>query len=198
MSNPFATRWIRPGATPYLFANGGPTLDALVRHVRAGKSLEIVGPHGSGKSTLIEALLAALSAAEIPWRASSLHDGGMARRTRSSAGVGARVHSIDGFEQLSWAERAAVRLRARVLAHGLIVTAHAPVGMDLVLRTEVTPDLAVAVVTRLLERAPPQALVRPTDVLPRLRAHAGNLREALFDLYDAYQPALSRNCRPGQ
>src|SRR5262249_3901502 len=100
---------------------------------------------------------------------------------------GRRVDVVDGFEQLSWARRAATRLLALSLRHGLLVTAHAPIGLQRVFRTAVTPDVAVAVVARLLERAPATVRVRPADVLPRLRTHGGNLREALFDLYDAYQ-----------
>jgi len=195
--NPFSSRWIRPGANPYLFPADGPALANLVSHVAGGGFLEIVGPHGSGKSTLVEALLESLAARGAPWRAISLHDGGETIVARRSPGRGRAVVVVDGYEQLGWVRRRATRLRARLLGRGLVVTVHRPLGLGRVFSTTVTPELAVAIAGRLLERAPGARSVRATDVLPRLRAHAGNLREALFDLYDAYQPELSRMLSAG-
>ena len=60
--NPFATRFVRPGAIPYRFANGlvGRDRASLRQHDWRG---EIVGPHGSGKSTLVQTLIPPLKEA---------------------------------------------------------------------------------------------------------------------------------------
>jgi Mrp family chromosome partitioning ATPase len=66
-SNPFATRHTRPGAVPPLDPAGAPldigvVLVALERHRRVA----IVGPHGTGKSTLLAALADTLAADRRP------------------------------------------------------------------------------------------------------------------------------------
>ena len=67
-SNPFATRFVRPGAMRYHFALGESETEAhrryreLVRDLVAKGAGLIVGPHGSGKSTLLRSLDSALAA----------------------------------------------------------------------------------------------------------------------------------------
>jgi len=61
-ANPFATRFVRPGSVPFLFAHQ-ETVEQLVD--RLGKARwygQIVGPHGSGKSTLLASMLPGLRA----------------------------------------------------------------------------------------------------------------------------------------
>ncbi|WP_372716257.1 ATP-binding protein [Novipirellula sp.] len=73
-SNPFCTRFVRPGAIGYRFdpqqdaeplvaapTLAAPTLAALVRRICDPPFQLIVGPHGSGKSTLIRELVPRLS-----------------------------------------------------------------------------------------------------------------------------------------
>src|SRR5262249_23632578 len=55
--NPFATRRVRPGAIPFLFPTGESVGQLLDRLRAAGWWGQVVGPHGSGKSTLVAALL---------------------------------------------------------------------------------------------------------------------------------------------
>src|ERR1700752_1716028 len=73
-TNPFATRWVRPGAVPYHFTDGtnAPGLIASLKanHWRGA----IIGPHGSGKSTLLATLVPLIKAAGRHVRAISLHD----------------------------------------------------------------------------------------------------------------------------
>lgn len=68
-SNPFCTRIVRPGAIEYRFDPqedvepllDAPILDVLIRRICDTPFQLIVGPHGSGKSTLIRELVPRLS-----------------------------------------------------------------------------------------------------------------------------------------
>src|SRR5262245_49587973 len=72
-SNPFSTRFIRPGAIPFIFS-AGESAESLVDHLRVNNWRgQIIGPHGSGKSTLLAALLPALQAAGRTVACVSLH-----------------------------------------------------------------------------------------------------------------------------
>jgi hypothetical protein len=69
---------------------------------------------------------------------------------------------------------------------GLVVTAHGPVGLPVLLRTEVTPQTARRVIQWLRpdSEAPPEV-----EMSDRLRACRGNFREVLFEMYDEYESA---------
>ena len=55
--NPFSTRYTRPGAIPFRFPPG-TSADGLVEQLRRQQWRgAIVGPHGSGKSSLVAALV---------------------------------------------------------------------------------------------------------------------------------------------
>lgn len=63
ISNPFATRYTRPEAAEYLFPPGAGA-DLLIARLRASAWWgQLTGPHGSGKSTLVQTLLPRLQAA---------------------------------------------------------------------------------------------------------------------------------------
>ena len=63
ISNPFATRYTRPDASEYLFPPDGGA-DLLIARLRESAWWgQITGPHGSGKSTLVQTLLPHLEAA---------------------------------------------------------------------------------------------------------------------------------------
>jgi hypothetical protein len=76
-TNPFATRWTRPGAIPFVFADGGTMLDLVARLQANEWRGAIVGPHGSGKSTLLAALVPAIAATGRRAVVIRLHDRGL-------------------------------------------------------------------------------------------------------------------------
>jgi hypothetical protein len=134
-TNPFCTRHVRPGAIPYIFP-AGESAQQLVERLRENAWRgEIIGPHGSGKSTLVESLVPELRRAGVRPVVIAIHD--WSRRLPadwSQTLVRARsVLVIDGFEQLPWFARAWVKLRCRLLRCGLIVTAHQPMGLPLLM-----------------------------------------------------------------
>ncbi|MEX0675957.1 MAG: hypothetical protein WD063_02700 [Pirellulales bacterium] len=187
-SNPFSTRFVRPGAVPYLFAPG-QSADGLVRRLAGlGWRGQIIGPHGSGKSTLLAALAEPLARAGRRSWTVSLHDG--ARRLpagwiRQAQRAGANQIVVDGYEQLSALNRFFVKAQCRWRGWGLLASAHGDVGFPTLLLTASDPATAQALVRRLLsgEDGP----ITPELVAQCFAARGGNVRETLFALYDRWR-----------
>ncbi|MBC7852861.1 MAG: hypothetical protein IAF94_05445 [Pirellulaceae bacterium] len=190
-SNPFATRFTRPGAIGYLFPPGQSavgTLDLLRNNDWWG---EIVGPHGSGKSSLLAELLPLLEATGRRVSVCSLHQGDRTLPI-SKADVAAWNADtqvvIDGYEQLSWWSKRRLQASVKARQAGLLVTAHQPMGLPSLFTTKPTLDLARQIVARLLEGGMDGTEVPSyDDVAAAFAAHGANLREMLFSLYDVYQ-----------
>lgn len=187
-TNPFSTRHVRPGAIPYLFppdASCETLLACLEQNAWFG---QIVGPHGSGKSALVATLIAALGAREHPVERIELHDGqralpgGLARIAALARGT---LVIVDGYEQLATWNRLRLRRCCRRQGLGLLVTVHTPVRLPLLFSTEATPQLAERIVQYLLGQLPWP--VSEAELHRAFERHQGNLRELLFDLYDAYE-----------
>jgi hypothetical protein len=194
--NPFATRRVRPGAIPFFFPAGESVGQVLDRLRAAGWWGQVVGPRGSGKSTLVAALLPGLREAGREPLLVVRHRGERAlpRATwadlrRAGRAGRALVVAIDGYEQLSPWSRFRVRRRCRRHGHGLLATAHADMGLPDLYRTRVTPEVALRVVGHLTRGT--GVTIAAADVTARLDARAGDLRETLFDLYDLHE----RNAR---
>jgi hypothetical protein len=68
---------------------------------------------------------------------------------------------------------------------GLLVTAHGPVGLPPIYHTATGPERMERIVERLLSGD--WSRIHREEIAPRLAAHHGNVREALFDLYDLYE-----------
>jgi hypothetical protein len=184
-SNPFATRYTRPGALGFRFPPGG-SVDLLVERLRQHDwQGQIVGPHGSGKSSLLAALAPALAAAGRQVATIRLRDG----QRKLPAEIDPRGWNsstlvvVDGYEQLGrWARWRLQRWRRR-RGCGMLVTAHASVGLPTLWRTEPTADLLAEIVGQLLEK-PALEPVELAIVEAAFARRGGDLREALFDLFD--------------
>jgi len=186
--NPFCSRRVRPGALPYRFA-AGETAAGLVRRLgRSGWRGQIVGPHGSGKSALLAALVPAIEEAGRPTFAIELHDGQrrLPLSLRRTPGLdGSTVLIIDGYEQLSHWQRFRVRRFCRRRGLGLLVTAHTAVGLPELWQTASDLELARQIVEQLQREYPSR--VTSEDVAERFARREGDMREMLFDLYDLYE-----------
>lgn len=186
--NPFSTRHVRPGIVPYRFP-AGQTTGALVERLRNnGWRGQIVGPHGSGKSALVAALIAGIERAGRPTLLIEMHDGQrrlppIARRMRRlDAGT---VVVVDGYDQLALWRRVVLKRFCRRGGLGLVVTSHESVGLPDLCRTATSLPLARAIVEQLLGDEP--SPVTPDEVNELFKLHGGNVREVLFDLYDLYE-----------
>jgi hypothetical protein len=193
--NPFCTRRIRPGAIPFLFPPDQDAQTLLERLRTSGWQGEIVGPHGSGKSALLATLILALERAGQRVTLIELHDGQRRLPAKSMGKFLGQQKSpppplpdilvVDGYEQLPRWRRWLLRRRSRRHGRGLIVTAHASVGLPPLWQTSVTPELASRIVDQLTTGLTP--LLKPSELSDCLARHHGDMRETLFSLYDRYE-----------
>jgi hypothetical protein len=163
----------------------------LARFDRLRHRAAIVGPHGTGKTTLLEDLQEHLHARGVPTvalRLDSTHrtfargalDACFARITP------AHIICLDGAEQLTRFAWAAFARRTRA-AGGLIVTSHRTGLLPTLIECRTSAHLLDRLVSRLLAATPapppPATLPTPHDLFIK---HRGNLRDALRELYDCY------------
>ena len=201
-TNPFSTRFIQPGAIPYQCFEGSTVSDLAERFLQlTSKRGSIVGPHGSGKSTLVESMIPILGARRPETNIHQLRFStdqlashslkkSIAQWTRSSIVI------LDGYEQLGFWSRLMVEWAARSRSISILATAHQPLrGFETVWETSVDDSSSRWVVEQLLQQSGPSngsnELLESEDWARSRAAHGQNLRESLFDMYDWWQ----RSCR---
>ena len=191
--NPFSTAAIRPGAIAFRFYGDMDAARLLARLQENHWRGEIVGPHGSGKSTLLRTLLPLLKAAgrDIRYCAAPPH----AKQLPMSAADRATCNEttqvvIEGYELLGRRQQKWVERTCRDQDSGLLITCHQPQGLQPLLHTATTVELAIAIVAQLL---PPNCdFITAADVRERFARHGQNLRELLFEMYDLYEQRRPR------
>lgn len=185
--NPFSSRFVRPGALPFLFPPGDSAEAIVARFAASGRRGAIVGPHGSGKSTLVETLLTQLRDEGREVRVCLLRNGERTLRCGFDAGLQTGdVLVVDGYEQLGLLGRLALRRVVRRAGCGLLVTSHRPVhGLATLFAARPTSATTVALVERLT--AVQAGPIASTDVERLFDEHGGDVREVLFALYDLYE-----------
>lgn len=176
--NPFVAARFAPGQLPWF----GDELEWLCsRALVPGARHQIVGPHGSGKSSLLALLEArALSASFRVTRVRGSE--GFAPERFATRGP-RELWLVDEYEELSaWARLRLAAARARTRP-ALVVTAHHDIGYASLRLGAVTPETAELVVRQLVSGRDWPAPERPR-LAAALARHRGNLREVLFELYD--------------
>jgi energy-coupling factor transporter ATP-binding protein EcfA2 len=200
-ANPFATRFTRPGAIEYIFPPSQSAASLVEKFAKQDWLGEIVGPHGSGKSTLVAALVPELERAGRKLVRRVIRNDADGQKEANGIEVvppkyaavmaGSKkwddktVLVLDGIEQLSWWWRRRVRAECRRRGAGLLVTTHEPLDLPLLFRTQPSEPLAQQIVAQLLADHP--SPVTPADVTAAFKSSDGNLREMLFALYDGHQ-----------
>ncbi|MBW8877438.1 MAG: hypothetical protein JF614_20935 [Acidobacteria bacterium] len=180
--NPFAAQCVQ--AIPYRLS--GSTWEKLLDRLAALRCrAALVGPHGRGKTTLLEELARRLDERGLRTRRIVLREGdrrlsGAQRETLFRSLTARDVLLVDGAEQfgrLAWLE---VRTRSRA-AGGLVITSHRPGLLPTLYECRTTPELLAGIVADLVGREEAGRLPPAEDLLVR---HGGNVRDALRDLYD--------------
>ncbi len=148
-----------------------------------GLRAQLVGPHGTGKSTLLAHLLELL-------RKTGPEEPHVVRLTRQRPWLPAdwmprppaRLLALDGAEQLGPLAWRWVRVRTRLAGCGLLVTSHHDLGLPLLHETRMDPALALRVLHALLQdrQAPPSE----AEIARLLARHGGNMRDLLLTLYE--------------
>jgi hypothetical protein len=191
-SNPFSTKFIRPGAIDFIFDRGAALPEIFARFERFGLRGQIVGPHGCGKSTLLWALRRQLEQnAAIHW--TQVQPRGECNRLPNDDLCGNNldwpqpnssrdqrvVWVVDGFDQAGL--QAIRHLRDRNA-----------LATDYGFRTKLPrcrPSLTFAAFRSLVLQLLSNSAVELNehDIQNSYDQHFPNAREALFALYDAYE-----------
>ncbi len=207
-SNPFATRFVRPGTFEYQFSGcenaAGSRFAELVHRVRSYGGGVIVGPHGTGKSTLLASLDrfaretypdVARVQLHAPSRSTALvrarhafgNDGRVRAQQARLADRGLLI--IDGAEQLSWIGMIRLRRLLRLRSQFILATSHKPIGgLETLLQTRVDASLVSSLTDVLLRDSSREVsdLVR-SQLSSRDLTNLVNLRELWFEMYDVVQ-----------
>ncbi|MEO7319288.1 MAG: hypothetical protein ABIZ56_09895 [Chthoniobacteraceae bacterium] len=179
--NPFASHRIE--ALPFCFSTGDSWEALLTRLAAQSWRGSIAGPHGTGKSTVLDQLAPHLSARGFHPRLFRLSgeitaDG---KRQLLEAARSLRAPEfllIDGAEQLTTREWLGVHAAAAGGA-GCVITLPRAARLPVILETAPSPALLDA----LAEQLSPGSL--PTGTAGALFVrHRGNLRECLRELYN--------------
>ncbi len=199
--NPFSTRFVRPGAIVYQ-RHDGRSLNDLVddffdrHHGRAS----IIGPHGSGKSTLVAGLTEFFAErAEVFVYRLSTSDRNFARIWSDRQKWRPRnVVIVDGYEQFSVWSRWRLNVSVRRARASLLITAHhAFRGFPVLWETSIDEAIAIQLRDNLLEPYP--ELLSLADVEDAWREarkrFPPDLRETLMSLYDGAEVQKAKTAR---
>ena len=215
-SNPFRTSVVRPGAIAYQ-TSPQETLsftEGLIARLRQHRGGSIVGPHGSGKSTLVHSLVQAWSQQPVDghpvscqhlcfvmpaspsfrdrWR----HRRSLSERLRDhlSRTVPAEdaetLWVVDGAEQLSFLAYRHLIRTAKQQRLTLLATSHQPLpGLPVLHRTE-TSEAMIRQLTRdrIAHASAPVRSIVEADMNARDLSAITNVRDYWFDLYDIVGP----------
>lgn len=191
-SNPFSSRFTHPDKMDFQFAPGPRLQQIMYRLWDTDCWGEIVGPHGSGKSTLIALLVKQANRFGISPHLFSLHDKQRAMPTGWKQDVWDQFEPgrktmviVDGFEQLSRFARWRLRRTCSLKKWGLLVTAHTTVDLPTLYRTATSMQLTLLLVDSLQQGSP--LSISPAQIEQAYQRHNGNLRLVFHDLFDQYE-----------
>jgi energy-coupling factor transporter ATP-binding protein EcfA2 len=214
-ANPFSTSCIAPSQVVYRFSHGAgganaQTVDAqletLLAKLRGGRRSVIVGPHGTGKSTLLHTFLPKLQRSFPKVSFHQLSNDptlGIAKRMTERFKNGKRIRSellelppngllvVDGWEQLSLPSRWRIAKSAVSRKLVLLSTCHHRLpGWTLLHETKSSPKLIRSLAGDLLSDSPHEIRqLVDGDLKNRNLTSSTNVRDLWFEMYDKVEDA---------
>ena len=190
-SNPFAACNLDPKRIPWL-AVDHIDIESLTERAVNGPALQlIVGPHGTGKSALLSDLFKRISALRPDWQLTWISADSrersepIAKTTRDSSQP--RLLGIDGLDSWPLQRIAAYYWSTRWRKVKMIGTTHRARWLPVLAELHPTLTQLERVVDHLLRRQATGSFPDPELLRHLFQFHAGNLRNALFDLYDWWE-----------
>ena len=211
LTNPFSAAAVSGGRLPYLFADPSAETELLQALEQRQWIGQIVGPHGSGKTTLSHHLWVQ-SRVRFPRLVQVTIRGPKNIQRRVAGGSGRCLFVVDGIERLSRVDRWLFLFgfspfgnrRRAGQGDGLIVTGHRRLPwLPLVFETSFDQVLLDRLAGHLLEVPSPADISdidggdfwgqRWTDVSRALlQRHESNAREILMEMYDLYEASTRK------
>lgn len=192
--NPFSSRFIRPGARRYLFPPN-ESINSVLERLVEKRIVQIVGPHGSGKSTLVEMICQSSDydfAKVVISSSRPKNEAFKEIRNKIEASSQDKLLVIDGIEQLKVSQRSRIIAKCKMQKLLLLVTTHVSVGVDTLMQTSTSFNVFRQIVDEMLnERLDSVSrdadLIETTDIEWAFKNSFPDLREALFELYDVFE-----------
>ncbi|KAA5541383.1 hypothetical protein FYK55_17585 [Roseiconus nitratireducens] len=210
LTNPFSTDCISPSSVVYRFAaeNRAATdhavdahLENLLSKLRECRLGAIIGPHGTGKSTLLHTFLPKLQHAYPQVAFHQLcHDprDSLRRRFADRVQAGRRIRAalsslpaggllvVDGWEQLGRLSRWWISRSSGSNKVTLLVTAHhRPAGFTVIHETAASSQLVRALAKELTKDSPYRIQKMVDDQIKSRRVNLRtNVRDLWFEMYD--------------
>ena len=191
--NPFSTRFVQPGAIPWLATD--TSIDSLLfRLYDVGNRAIICGPHGSGKSTILSHLASVAQRKGLKvhcLRIRSWIDAIRVMRVFATIDPRQSIVSIDSWELLGFLGWFLCRL-AEFRGIRVVVTVHHRTWWNnwpVLLNTEADEKTFRLLVQELLTKFSENQTIQFNGALLKdvFQRHSGNLREGFFELYDHYE-----------
>lgn len=175
--NPFASR--RIDTLAFRFRESG--LDELLSGLSVNRGRgAVVGPHGTGKTTLVDALAEHLEGDVVRIRLGADTERPFESAFRSLPRRITPRHAVilDGAEQLGWWPWMRI-LRQLRPAGTLVITSHRPGRLPTVYECRTDPALLSELVAELAPE-----MIDEVDLEDLFHRHSGNIRSCFRELYD--------------
>lgn len=197
-SNPFSTRFTRPGAIPFRFDNQEHERIIVETFAESNFIAQIVGPHGSGKTTLVRVLEPHLKTWFGKIKYVTIRKFGKRLIVESKFAVFSDNESskphllvVDGIESLTGLNRWLMKTWCKRNKTGLLATVHRP-GNGFPTIATLRPNSSTFLAICDWLQHPSKHKLDHETCLQAFKIANGNFREAFMTLYDQYELEAAR------